>query len=319
MPARRAAFTLIELLVVIAIIALLIGLLLPALRRARDNARLAVSMSNCRQVMIAQASYRFEKKDMVPMRCSRYINGQVPANGGWDTWVYGGKDNYQPATGPGWATSQGGAFEESAYARPLNEYLYPEIKLEQPPGFLNTGAGKTWKFYGGNPSFAERDSLQMPVFRSPGDFATFQGTVGGLAFGTRNAARSSYDDVGTSYHINMKWWDQPDIVQVQNQVGFAAGYDEGTRRIRLASEFDPGGKFVWIHDQTSDVVANFGDAMGEFGDKNKSVMAYLDGRCEYNKLQPNLLYDEVGNATRHIVGKYTFIFTPPGQSLPPPQ
>ena len=58
-----AGFTLIELLVVISIIALLIGILLPALGRARQAARQIACGSNARQVVIAYMSYATDYKD----------------------------------------------------------------------------------------------------------------------------------------------------------------------------------------------------------------------------------------------------------------
>lgn len=66
-PSRQSAFTLIELLVVISIIALLVGILLPALGAARRTAQKAVCLSNQRQLGIALYSYANSNNQELPL------------------------------------------------------------------------------------------------------------------------------------------------------------------------------------------------------------------------------------------------------------
>jgi len=63
---RRKAFTLIELLVVIAIIGLLLSILLPALKTAKDKAKDVFCLNNLKQIGVAFKLYAQENNDLVP-------------------------------------------------------------------------------------------------------------------------------------------------------------------------------------------------------------------------------------------------------------
>jgi len=82
---RRRAFTLIELLVVIAIIALLVSILLPSLKAAKDHAEAAVCQSNLRNVYLASSLYAAEWDGASPTAPQAATS--TASSGGYGPWV----------------------------------------------------------------------------------------------------------------------------------------------------------------------------------------------------------------------------------------
>lgn len=300
----RRAFTLIELLVVIAIIALLVAILIPALASARKTAWKVVSLSNLRQITAAANVYREDNKWNWPLYpCFGYTRYDpqyryTPQDNltGWCTWAYGGKN-----TDAYWYTASSGRFDWEAADRQLNQYLQPDVIIDAPalPARMSIN----------DPA---RKQFEMFVYRDPSDKLSYQHDPNWNDLNAISIALSSYDDVGTSYHFNVKWWQQLEQQGHVGQLGWFKAFKFGCDRLRIGDAFQPD-RMVWINDQYADVVCNNDNPNFQlrngYDEINKSVMAFVDGHAAYHKVFPGI------NNPRSFKNEwYTFIF----EDLRPP-
>ena len=120
----QGGFTLIEVLVVVAIIALLVAILLPSLRAAREQAKLTVCKANCKQIANVTGEYETEYGGYVPILYNYYANGHdahdAPARACWLSVAL----RHQVPGGSKLKFKAGGRFDPE-------QVWYPETRLRQ--------------------------------------------------------------------------------------------------------------------------------------------------------------------------------------------
>lgn len=165
-------FTLIELLVVVAVIALLIGILLPALGAARRQAIALGCASNLKQLGLGIGLYYNDYPNTLPQ--IRVRGDEIVRPGDKDQGenigaLFGGKMGMLPFIGINTIGPE---------RRPLNQYVYDG---ELPPD-----------------DSTEADEFELEIFRSPADQGTSDPFTVGLGFPTD----SMYELIGSSYTVN---------------------------------------------------------------------------------------------------------------------
>ncbi|OHB54341.1 MAG: hypothetical protein A2Y12_18585 [Planctomycetes bacterium GWF2_42_9] len=138
-------FTLVELLVVISIIAILLSVLMPALSKARNQAKMIICGNNMKQVVIAANMYQSENNDYPESIVESYKDGTATSARGrvYNNWTWPARIIYKPAK----MASELGFSLPSTASGYVGSYLYKYLKDSHALNCPMAGVGHLNKVY----------------------------------------------------------------------------------------------------------------------------------------------------------------------------
>ncbi len=243
---RRGA-ALVDVLAVVGVVTLLTPVVMACLVDEREEARIGQCLANLRTLGVANEMYLGDWDGNFPV----IVHGDSTI--GLCSWLYGGKtaDDY-------WEGYSGGVFYVPATERPLNPYLLGgRVEADL------TDGGEVIK------------RTEVPMLKCPSDQTSHQRRFSS----STGAGISAYDDVGTSYLVNLHAVEDTNVDEWQND---GQGWSELARSALATTAQRQPDSFIWFMEEPLDWgLHDRIHVIGNHEEISRHSVGFRDGHAEY--------------------------------------
>jgi len=244
---KLPGLTLIETVVAVGLLSSVGTLLVPTLSKAREDAKRLTCLSRLGQTGAALVNYVADL-EAIPFFM---LN-----DNSWTSWSFGG---WSGRNREFWEGAAGGVWNIQTNQRPLTVYMTPWTIPDEVDRFTPT--------------------QEAPLFQCPADNISAQWQWGGSYL----PGLSAYDDVGTSYELNLQWFSQVE--------GLEFGYLIYAKYIARQPD-----RFITMFEDPADLAfVTETQTMGYHGEFSTHMAAFADGHAEYLYMDTRHLHDSPPN------------------------